>query len=261
MPILAETEPQRLSKHVVINESIARHKHLRSTCVCALESIRALIQERDELLVEVNAWRNSTGVNPRQPVEVNLNTLVALEVETQRHPSVVSAGHGVQYNSDSSLNRVEDQSQPEPSDPATVHLVPIVPEEIVTETFPASMNHLEGLVHGSSWPPTNQDSLPLPAVSQPNGSVLPHNNGPTCCDQAATGVLAKAPNEFDTCQLFGDVDMNQPMLISALHPSTQASAMNPPEPTVFNPIGQLDITEVSPDILLSHNESWGLWPG
>ncbi|KAG7104788.1 hypothetical protein HYQ44_016100 [Verticillium longisporum] len=57
LPALGGTDPQRLSKHVVVEESIARHKLMKSLCSDAFQDIRALVQERDELLAQVNRRR------------------------------------------------------------------------------------------------------------------------------------------------------------------------------------------------------------
>ncbi|KAK1978323.1 hypothetical protein LZ30DRAFT_663451, partial [Colletotrichum cereale] len=61
LPILADKDPKHLSKHVVVSESIARHKLLESRCVEALREIESLVRERDELLAEVNTWRRGAG--------------------------------------------------------------------------------------------------------------------------------------------------------------------------------------------------------
>ncbi|KAI0843509.1 hypothetical protein F5Y06DRAFT_284004 [Hypoxylon sp. FL0890] len=56
LPTLSETEPSRLSKHIVVHESIERHREQN-------RHIQELQRERDELLAEVNRWRAgaSTG--------------------------------------------------------------------------------------------------------------------------------------------------------------------------------------------------------
>ncbi|KAK1710000.1 uncharacterized protein BDZ83DRAFT_561321, partial [Colletotrichum acutatum] len=67
LPVLADTDPERLSKHVVVNESIARHKLLENRCVDALRDIESLLRERDELLAEINVWRGNAGASPQLP--------------------------------------------------------------------------------------------------------------------------------------------------------------------------------------------------
>ncbi|KAI1135877.1 hypothetical protein F5Y05DRAFT_164348 [Hypoxylon sp. FL0543] len=56
LPTLSEVEPNRLSKHIVVHESIERHREQN-------RHIEELQRERDELLAEVNRWRAgaSTG--------------------------------------------------------------------------------------------------------------------------------------------------------------------------------------------------------
>ncbi|RWA07356.1 hypothetical protein EKO27_g7741, partial [Xylaria grammica] len=66
LPALAETEPQRLSKHVVVDESItfikAQHEQIRTVT----EHLETVKTERDELLAELNHWRGGAGIEPRQ---------------------------------------------------------------------------------------------------------------------------------------------------------------------------------------------------
>ncbi|KAI0505986.1 hypothetical protein F5B22DRAFT_651150 [Xylaria bambusicola] len=68
LPALADTEPQRLSKHVVVDESIAfikaQHEQIR-TFNEHLESVKT---ERDELLAELNHWRGRAVMVEPQPV-------------------------------------------------------------------------------------------------------------------------------------------------------------------------------------------------
>ncbi|KAI1122655.1 hypothetical protein F5Y10DRAFT_69431 [Nemania abortiva] len=66
LPALADTEPQRLSKHVVVDESItfirSQHEQIRTTT----EHLETVKTERDELLAELNHWRSGAGLQPRQ---------------------------------------------------------------------------------------------------------------------------------------------------------------------------------------------------
>lgn len=54
LPGLADTDPKRLSKHVVVNESIHRHQQQQARCAAAVNQIYALERERDEILEELN---------------------------------------------------------------------------------------------------------------------------------------------------------------------------------------------------------------
>ncbi|KAJ8131482.1 hypothetical protein O1611_g2142 [Lasiodiplodia mahajangana] len=71
LPALADTEPQRLSKHVVVDESIAfirsQHEQIRT----ATEHLETVRTERDELLAELNHWRSRAGIQPRQANTIN----------------------------------------------------------------------------------------------------------------------------------------------------------------------------------------------
>ncbi|RNJ56831.1 hypothetical protein D7B24_006846 [Verticillium nonalfalfae] len=90
LPALGGTDPQRLSKHVVVEESIARHKLMKSLCSDAFQDIRALVQERDELLAQVNHRRLIDGLAPQAPKAVNLHLdrLVEQEKESGRRDDI-----------------------------------------------------------------------------------------------------------------------------------------------------------------------------
>ncbi|KAI1365786.1 hypothetical protein F5Y08DRAFT_167774 [Xylaria arbuscula] len=67
LPALAETEPQRLSKHVVVDESIAfiraQHEQIRAIT----EQLETVKTERNELLTELSHWRGGAGMVEPQP--------------------------------------------------------------------------------------------------------------------------------------------------------------------------------------------------
>ncbi|KAI0554608.1 hypothetical protein F4679DRAFT_304061 [Xylaria curta] len=71
LPALADTEPQRLSKHVVVDESItfirSQHEQIKTMTEC----LKAVETERDGLLAELGHWRSGAGIELRQ-----VNTLV-----------------------------------------------------------------------------------------------------------------------------------------------------------------------------------------
>ncbi|KAI0189981.1 hypothetical protein EV127DRAFT_97497 [Xylaria flabelliformis] len=72
LPTLADTEPQRLSKHVVVDESItvirSQHEQIKTMTEC----LKAVETERDELLAELGHWRSGAGIVELQQA----NTLV-----------------------------------------------------------------------------------------------------------------------------------------------------------------------------------------
>ncbi|KAI1822159.1 hypothetical protein F4861DRAFT_413784 [Xylaria intraflava] len=71
LPALTDTEPQRLSKHVVVDESIAFIKSQHEQIRTVTEHLQTVKTERDELLAEVNHWRSSAGIEPRRPNTFN----------------------------------------------------------------------------------------------------------------------------------------------------------------------------------------------
>lgn len=76
LPALADTEPQRLSKHVVVDESIAfiraQHEQIRTIT----EHLEAVKVERDDLLAELSHWRSGAGiVEPRPSHNIAQSTI------------------------------------------------------------------------------------------------------------------------------------------------------------------------------------------
>ena len=93
IPALSNVEPQKLSKHVVVEESIARHEQLEESCVEALGMIQALAKEREELLAEVNTWRAGAGLPPHQrTASASTQGLATIEANSEHHPRVAYAG-------------------------------------------------------------------------------------------------------------------------------------------------------------------------
>ncbi|KAL7809344.1 hypothetical protein V8C44DRAFT_144760 [Trichoderma aethiopicum] len=67
IPSLRSTDPHRLSKHVVIDQSVALHKAEQQQIAESLDKINRLVAERDHLLSELNTWRLNAGLEARQP--------------------------------------------------------------------------------------------------------------------------------------------------------------------------------------------------
>ncbi|EHK20514.1 uncharacterized protein TRIVIDRAFT_223832 [Trichoderma virens Gv29-8] len=66
IPSLRSTDPNRLSKHVVIDQSVALHKAEQKEIAESLQRINRLVAERDDLLSELNTWRLNAGLEARQ---------------------------------------------------------------------------------------------------------------------------------------------------------------------------------------------------
>ncbi|KAL7947094.1 hypothetical protein V8C42DRAFT_364302 [Trichoderma barbatum] len=66
VPSLRSTDPNRLSKHVVIDQSVALHKAEQKEIAESLQRINRLVAERDDLLSELNTWRLNAGLEVRQ---------------------------------------------------------------------------------------------------------------------------------------------------------------------------------------------------
>ncbi|KAF5626180.1 isoflavone reductase like P3 [Fusarium sp. NRRL 52700] len=89
LPALAGKNPARLSKHDVIEESIKRHQFEHGTCLDVIQAYRAVIQERDELLAEVNTWRARAAMPESHATsnQMNLDELGKLEARVRGHQS------------------------------------------------------------------------------------------------------------------------------------------------------------------------------
>ncbi|KAF4962943.1 hypothetical protein FSARC_8999 [Fusarium sarcochroum] len=94
LPALAGKNPSRLSKHDVLDESISRHKLEHTTCLDLIDSFRTILQERDELLAEVNTWRATSGIAERQPTatQMDLEELDMLESKIRGDQSETFSG-------------------------------------------------------------------------------------------------------------------------------------------------------------------------
>ncbi|OTA57772.1 hypothetical protein K449DRAFT_135046 [Hypoxylon sp. EC38] len=67
LPTLSDMEPHRLSKHIVVHESIERHREQN-------RHIQELQRERDELLAEVNRWRAEASIGGAGGVTLEART-------------------------------------------------------------------------------------------------------------------------------------------------------------------------------------------
>ncbi|KAH7055758.1 hypothetical protein B0J12DRAFT_429662 [Macrophomina phaseolina] len=76
----------RLSKSIIVNESIAHHKKQRAERLAAAREIRCFLAEREDLLAEVNSWRTRFGpigaeLRQGQPLSENARDLLKVEDE------------------------------------------------------------------------------------------------------------------------------------------------------------------------------------
>ncbi|CZR38158.1 uncharacterized protein FPRO_06651 [Fusarium proliferatum ET1] len=89
LPALAGKNPARLSKHDVIEESIKRHQFERGACLDVIQAYRSMVQERNELLAEVNTWR-ATAAMPKLHATsngMNLDEMGKLETRVRGQQS------------------------------------------------------------------------------------------------------------------------------------------------------------------------------
>ncbi|KAF5706276.1 isoflavone reductase like P3 [Fusarium mundagurra] len=156
LPALAGKNPARLSKHDVIEESIQRHQFERGACLDVIQAYREMVQERDELLAEVNTWRATAGGPERHAMsnQMNLDELGKLENRIRgQQAEGIRADAQELAPVDTSYTIVNDlTSQPSFSPPTnSIHPVPV--------PRPALLGNEESnLIQSSSFDPTG----PLP---------------------------------------------------------------------------------------------------
>ncbi|KAF5577446.1 isoflavone reductase like P3 [Fusarium pseudoanthophilum] len=158
LPALAGKNPARLSKHDVIDESINRHQVERGACLDVIQAYRAMVQERDELLAEVNTWRATAGGPERHAAsnQMDLDELGKLEAKV-RGQQVEGHRAEVQDSApvDTSYTIANDPtSQPSFSPPTnSIHPGPV--------PHPALLGNEEGsLISSSSFEPAGPISDP-----------------------------------------------------------------------------------------------------
>ncbi|KAF5252303.1 hypothetical protein FANTH_2603 [Fusarium anthophilum] len=156
LPALAGKNPARLSKHDVIDESINRHQLERGACLDVIQAYRALLQERDDLLGEVNTWRATAAMPKRHGTssQMNLDELGKLETRVRgQQPEGIRSDAQELAPVDTSYTIVNDlTSQPSFSPPTnSIHPAPV--------PHPALLGNEESsLIQSSSFDPAG----PLP---------------------------------------------------------------------------------------------------
>ncbi|KAI8950025.1 hypothetical protein F4801DRAFT_579802 [Xylaria longipes] len=133
LPALADTEPQRLSKHVVVDEGITVIRSQHEQIKTMTERLEAVETERDELLAELNHWRSGAGIELRQA-----NT-IAHHGDTSAAP-------------DAMLGAAPTALQPTES-----------PMHVISEAAPSFITNP---LHGPNPPPASTDSNADPSVTQ-----------------------------------------------------------------------------------------------
>ncbi|KAF4124108.1 Helix-loop-helix DNA-binding domain [Geosmithia morbida] len=67
IPSLKDIDSNKLSKHVVLDESITLHGSQQNKLSVSLQQVDILLSERDEILTELNQWRIGAGLSLQQP--------------------------------------------------------------------------------------------------------------------------------------------------------------------------------------------------
>lgn len=172
----------------MVEESITRCQTLHRRCLDALGDIRALIQERDELLAEVNSRRQleRTPLRSPQAVALHLDGLVELEKEAKL-PAKPAASQqpesrqavscspdeegtdGQDHSNDDEAITTQDATQ----DLATGSIVS-VPIPSITSPLLVPEPNDESMTLGLSWNLVNNNHIPESYLNpSPSGSLRP----------------------------------------------------------------------------------------
>ncbi|KAK1641493.1 hypothetical protein BDP81DRAFT_446375 [Colletotrichum phormii] len=212
LPVLTDTDPERLSKHVVVNESIARHKLLESRCVDALRDIESLLQERDELLAEINVWRGNAGASPQLPKSIShVAGLVQTEDEILSREAkgrYIREENGSSEATGSRDGQVQAAIASSTHPSKASHLAQVV--EVDQTQDINSVSDLRDLLRDTSWSQATQTYVPVfppePALTSPDGvPIIP----PTITQES----LRVATSDANNYRMFVDVNPTQQALL------------------------------------------------
>ncbi|KAI7372170.1 hypothetical protein KC354_g76 [Hortaea werneckii] len=80
LPALADTKESKLSKHIVVEESLKFHRSQHEKIEALQSSIDSLFTERDALLSELNEWRQCLCMPPRQASMIKDHLKIRVEL-------------------------------------------------------------------------------------------------------------------------------------------------------------------------------------
>lgn len=203
-PSLKDVDPSKLSKHVVLDESIALHKSQQQKLSASMRQVDSLLAERDEILAELNQWRSSFGLNPRQPT-----ALPPMPEEKEPKTRTFSAGSGSapQFDTRASMSAPAGggaSSLPGPGmaeweeSPTSLDGQYYSGGEPPSASFPILDNTIEGglpiaaasaSVSKQPAPDPSWDALTLPIASSDGGGMNPMAHPPPA-------HLSSTPNPF-----------------------------------------------------------------
>ncbi|OHE99297.1 hypothetical protein CORC01_05338 [Colletotrichum orchidophilum] len=265
LPVLADTDPERLSKHVVVNQSIARHKLLESRCIDALRAIESLLRERDELLAEVNSWRRTAGANPQLPKSLsNVAGLIQTEREMQRR--AVDA-HNVHNRRDSGqaggprddLHQAATGTITHATEAS--HLTQLLLADPTQEVNPLS--DLDDLLRDTSWSQATQTPMPaFPAETSLARTGDIKSMRPTI-PQAIDPLPESSSDANSSYKIFGDADSTQETLLLSMDsiqfpiPDDESFAL---QDIPLSP-GYLPRTVLDQAAPLQQSQQWVSWNG
>ncbi|KXH41099.1 hypothetical protein CSIM01_03305 [Colletotrichum simmondsii] len=263
LPVLADTDPERLSKHIVVNESIARHKLLENRCVDALRDIESLLRERNELLAEINVWSGNTDASPQLPKTIpNIAGLVQTEDEML---SREAKSHRIREGNGSSEDKEFRGGQAQaamaigtlPSEAS--HLSQLVEVDQTHDINPVP--NLDDLLRDTSWSQATQTHLP---VFPPEPPLTGPDDMPIIPPPISQVSLPVATSEEADYRMFVDVNPTRQALllnVDAIHQFPVPNENSIERPTVLLRPDYLSRTSLDQEPLLQHSQQWVSWHG
>ncbi|KAI1745210.1 hypothetical protein F4680DRAFT_178623 [Xylaria scruposa] len=198
LPALADTEPQRLSKHVVVDESITFIRSQHEQIKTMTERLKAVETERDGLLAELGHWRNGAGIELRQ-----VNTLVH-HGDTSAAPKVIlGAVPAALQPTESQLNVIGEAAPSFITNPLHEPNPPPISTDanagVHWEGFDAQIHTFANHVHGENGPENigNAESSQLNTYQTPRSPGMSQFNMERGQQHGVVFLPFESPQPFD----------------------------------------------------------------
>lgn len=200
----------RLSKSIIVHESIAHHKKQRAAQLTAAREIRCLLSEREELLAEVNDWRtrfSHVGTELRQGRQLDEDALDLLNVENEEFGKFPH-GFGDNRPSDEEADAYQDVGE-NAGEPSLAEITEVQPGSSgQAQSLSARFDAVTLPPDDANVPSRIEDPFPGPAFP------LPHSSGQRPSIQPPHQMDAGVPG----CLLSSFVSEEQPALHQAAVP-------------------------------------------
>ncbi|KAI0007422.1 hypothetical protein F4779DRAFT_619583 [Xylariaceae sp. FL0662B] len=187
LPDLQDTDPQRLSKHVVVDESISYLKSQRSEYQAVTQRLRAVTSERDQLLTEVNHWRARAGIEMRQANIPNKTT-----VEPYGESPLGAIELSPPYRNPNGVRKIDKPSTTENAEPSAVNSFPLVPGGIEATNIPGPVGPWGRFGEAIPLEDTTVPTQDIPGgATEPSSMIFPSQPVITTCQSSQAPELSQ----------------------------------------------------------------------